>query len=869
MAVTFNDYSYDSDLFRFKDWDYEKKLKNQLKTFVNSGDISKSVEIDGDQRDTYTDFAYEPFNLDSRHGFPTNFPLSDSNFTVLDKAQDSLIGRFRLGEQYTPTFFTADVAIKSLRRLLEQDKPFFLTVSFHHPHPPMLAPTEYLDYYWDRRDELLVPPSITDKMENSAYKLNLNKYLLEHNYNNSEFVQEWTAAYYALIEEIDFHVGQLLEVVEEAGAEDNTLVVFTSDHGEMLGAHALRSKNTFLEESAHGPLFISFPGEIRPETVVEDPVSHLDIVATLLDYVGAKESDNSDGSSLRKLIKGRRDNGRYEERFAVVEWDFRFPRSETGELDRDIDHRPNFMVRKGPYKLMIHKLENSRRLDMLYDLSTDPHEVKNLIGKNGNTASDEVIGKAEHLKALLVEWMDRMDGDLNYYSDPVNNDNTTSDISEIKRRRKWRKLDLWVSDTAIDFETPVLKDGAYVMNEYLYIGRTTEGTLSTADISIHGSSSSLFSVDVTTADINSGDHLRVKISFSTEMLAPETIDASLIISHGDDGERGVTIQLGCGGCTMPQSTSVPSVYPLPSSPTTSPSDPPRDPPKTEFPQKDSPTKSPSDPPTEESPGTNAPTIVINVTGVPPGTICFSGEVLVDVWGKGRIKMEELAVGDSVLVAPGKFERVFSMGHRDENAQGSFLQFLPSLLELSEDHMVFVRGKGPLPAHMVSIGDEFAIGGRVEEIRKVTRIGAYAPFTPSGALMVNGVLSSNYIAFQSSEVLKIGAVRTPFSFHWLGHSLQLPHRIWCYWLGHRDRLLENNLSNWVDLPFRSTCWLFNQPPLMVLLVAMPLICVLVAFTFVDCMLLFPALITLICVLMIGYLLHRHHATSFGYQKAVNY
>ena len=87
------------------------------------------------------------------------------------------------------------------------------------------------------------------------------------------------------------------------------------------------------------------------------------------------------------------------------------------DLTRTVGAKKNFMVRKGSYKLMVTKLAGSLRKDMLYDLDNDPYELHNLLlHPNGTTM--EVVGKAEHLKCLLLEWMERMDGPGYYSGDP-------------------------------------------------------------------------------------------------------------------------------------------------------------------------------------------------------------------------------------------------------------------------------------------------------------------------------------------------------------------------------------------------------------------------------------------------------------------
>ena len=147
-----------------------------------------------------------------------------------------------------------------------------------------------------------------------------------------------TSIYYGMVTEVDDGVGKILKRLDDLELADNTLVVFTSDHGEMLGEHGMHGKFVFYEGSVHVPLLLRLPGAIAPGTVIKAPSSHLDLFSTILDYCG-KSGNASEGSSLRPLIEGR-------------------------------------------WKLLYGRAANAPSLDALYDLQTDPHEVNNLIGNN-------------------------------------------------------------------------------------------------------------------------------------------------------------------------------------------------------------------------------------------------------------------------------------------------------------------------------------------------------------------------------------------------------------------------------------------------------------------------------------------------------
>ena len=235
-----------------------------------------------------------------------------------------------------------------------------------------------------------------------------------------------------------------------------------------------------------------------------------------------------------------------------------------------------------------------------------------------------------------------------------------------------------------------------------------------------------------------------------------------------------------------------------------------------------------------------------------GDFCFPGEAMVQVRNKGATRMSDLQLGDDILVDHnGNFEPVYSFGHRSETEVAEYFLLYPSMLEVSSDHMVFVETKGAIPASMVQVGDKLVGGAPVSTITRVTRRGVFAPFTPSGTIVVNGVLASSYVSFQESNVLKIGSIAMPISYHWMAHRFHLPHRIWCYHLKRceTEETTERGISKWVHTPLRMTQWLLAQPPILMVVLMIPILLLLTIFAIVDTMLLYPMqLVALMCGLI---------------------
>lgn len=528
LAVRSTYYDHENETFAFEPTvDFYSTYRKQIDFLIERDGYNRSERV------------FEPFRLDFRYRPPNNTNYAPPEWK---KGQDFQAGVSEWPPRYSLTGMCGDMAIRALDRLsTDDDVPFLLSIHFDAPHPGFVVSQEYMDYYWKHRDQLYIPPSISDDMGNSAY---LKSALRNHHgkegylHNDKSAMAEVTAAYYGMVEEVDEWVGKMLDKLRDSGLSESTLVVFTSDHGELLGAHGLGGKVVHLEESVRVPLILSMPTNVPTGEVVSDPVSHIDLHATFLDYAGASAHDRSDGQSLRRFIENTAYNEKYDDGAVISELDLRLPKS-TSEFNRPPGMLPSFMIRKGHWKLLLPKLRSSRILDMMYDLSKDPYEMHNYLGYNSDDASDEVIAKSEHLKSLLVEWMKRNDGgDKRYYSDNrYNLGDGEGDIAEIQARRTWRGLDYWQSDSRLTFGKPAFVNGQYRRNEYLYIGRTNPGSTTVSRMVVSGTHASLFSLKVDGVDmdrtplfvIQQDAHLRIQVAFASPHSPPASLDARIEI----------------------------------------------------------------------------------------------------------------------------------------------------------------------------------------------------------------------------------------------------------------------------------------------------------------------------------------------------
>lgn len=318
---------------------------------------------------------YWPIKLDWHHheaGLDANEKLN------LKAKQVSQYGRIDLPPRVSYAAFTGEETLEALDRL--QDGPFTLTCSFDPPHPPMLVQDPYYGMY--PPNTIPPPESINDPMDGSPYRERANQTDQVH-YRDQEQIRNMRSIYYGMVREVDDWIGEILDKLDALGLADNTLVLFTSDHGEMLGDHGMHSKMIFYEGSVHVPLLMRFPGRMKSGTVVDAPVSTLDVFSTILDYMGMPIPDN-DGLSLRPFIEGK-----------PVEHDV-----VSYSVGRD---RPNYMIRYRNLKLMMAENKEANSVDALYDLKADPFEMRNLI--TSPIAPEQDREQLKMMKALLVEWM--------------------------------------------------------------------------------------------------------------------------------------------------------------------------------------------------------------------------------------------------------------------------------------------------------------------------------------------------------------------------------------------------------------------------------------------------------------------------------
>lgn len=284
-----------------------------------------------------------------------------------------------ISEEFTYGHRCSDRAIRYIENNKSRD--FCLTVSYDEPHHPFLCPEPYASMF--RGKELATPENVRDTLENKPEHQQI--WAGSARFTDREEVKIYGNVYHGCNSYIDYEIGRVLEAIRQHAPD--ALIIFTSDHGEMQQSHCLHSKGPApYEEITHIPLIIKGGAK---DAVCPHPVSHIDIVPTVMDYFELPVPKVLEGKSLLKSI--------YEPKTKINDYIF----IEFGRYEIDHDgfggFQPMRCVFDGRYKLCINLLTS----DELYDLQTDPGEMNNLIN------SEEHSETRDKLHDILLDWQNR------------------------------------------------------------------------------------------------------------------------------------------------------------------------------------------------------------------------------------------------------------------------------------------------------------------------------------------------------------------------------------------------------------------------------------------------------------------------------
>jgi len=311
--------------------------------------------------------------------------MREDKASAADKDLSGLPQVFKseIASQHHQSHWIADRTID----LIEQsdgESPFFAFCSFVDPHHPFDPPEPYASMY--DPEQLELPVRAEDELADKPPHFLMAH--TGHGFSNEKYdysrltAHDWRvikAAYYGMISLIDDNIGRILDAIEKKGIEQDTLILFTNDHGELMGDHGLLFKGPFLYDSLiKAPMIIKWPGMIPQGSRYSQITEHVDIMPTILEYAGIRPPYGVQGGSMASILRGDKGAGR---RFAMTE----FNCYDWGLSMKTLTGRD--------YKLTYYAGE---KYGELYDRNNDPNEFRNLWCEEGYK---EI--KAMMLKSLL------------------------------------------------------------------------------------------------------------------------------------------------------------------------------------------------------------------------------------------------------------------------------------------------------------------------------------------------------------------------------------------------------------------------------------------------------------------------------------
>ena len=283
-------------------------------------------------------------------------------------------------ESHTHTHWIVDQSIEFLYQR-DPDNPFFLWMVFEAPHSPFDPPEPYDRMY----DHFPIPePIFGDWYDSDQYPPVFDHIRIRGKFDqlNEHVIREARRRYYGQISHVDYQLARFFGELKTRGLYDNTVIIFTSDHGEHLGDHGLFAKQSFLAGSGNVPLIIRFPPDfplLRPAWVSDHPVLTADLCPTLLELAGLQPAADLDGLSLLPYLQ-----------------------SGEGLTNRIICGESDFsaFATDGRYKYIYYP---EGGIEHLFDLVNDPDDQRNL------AASPEHQSILKRLKTAVIDYLSRFE----------------------------------------------------------------------------------------------------------------------------------------------------------------------------------------------------------------------------------------------------------------------------------------------------------------------------------------------------------------------------------------------------------------------------------------------------------------------------
>ncbi len=355
----------------------EDDINSDIKWFATEKTYKKFLESEGKKQPGINSF------------FKTLVPeMVDGKITKVSKYSNAEVGCYKEDQKYYFDRYFANNALEGLKRR-DKSKPLFLSAMFVAPHPPLEIPEPWYSKFKNRH--ITLPENVGKYYE---YQSPLQMYnitgIVGSHYDLNHWEQAWKV-YLGLVSMLDDCIGDIIKELKNQDLYDSSIIIFTSDHGEMLGSHRLFQKMCMYEESVRVPFFMKLPnGYKKAISSTKLPISQLDIMPTICDYLEVRSSNNFDGISLRSFIE----NGEQIslQRPIFIQYDGNGSRSNFQRC----------IIFDG-YKFIVDFFKDEIFYE-LYDLRQDRYEKNNLVFDE--SYDEKILNMSCYLRKHMVETND-------------------------------------------------------------------------------------------------------------------------------------------------------------------------------------------------------------------------------------------------------------------------------------------------------------------------------------------------------------------------------------------------------------------------------------------------------------------------------
>jgi arylsulfatase A-like enzyme len=348
--------------------------------------------------------AYDDYLV--AHGFSSDNPWEDFANSGLDEDGELLsawlLKNSRLAanvpEEHSETAYMTDRAMAFMEEAMEDGRPWVCHLSYIKPHWPYIVPAPYHDMYDERH---IVDPVRSEAERQTDHPL-MQAYLdarVCRSFARDHVREHVIPAYMGLIKQLDDNLGRLFAWMDEKGLSENTIVAFTSDHGDYMGDHWMGDKDFYHEMAVKVPLIIADP---RPEAdgtrglVTDELVEMIDLAPTFMNAVGCPAKPHViEGRDLTPILHG---TDGFSRRYVISEHDYHWS-DMARRLEQPQEDAHTTMIFDGRWKYI--RCEGFR--PVLFDLKSDPQEVTDI----GGSDLPEHVAVRARMEAALLEWATR------------------------------------------------------------------------------------------------------------------------------------------------------------------------------------------------------------------------------------------------------------------------------------------------------------------------------------------------------------------------------------------------------------------------------------------------------------------------------